>query len=77
MFAAVEFAIEKAGGTDPAKIRSVLETQVTDKSFLATGITYSLSPTNHGAFPLDNSAMVLAHIASSTQWPGYHAAAAG
>ena len=73
MFEMMKYGIEKAGGTDPTKITSALENDVTNKSFLAPTITYTFTPKNHNGFAVGDSALVVAHLEQSTEWPGYHA----
>ena len=78
MFEAMKYAVEKAGGTDPTKVRQALETQVTNKSFLGgAGITYTITAASHEAFPSDPAALSIVHIQPDKTWPGYHAPVSG
>lgn len=76
-FEMMKFAIEKAGGPDPKKMRKVLESQVKHKSFLSPVIKYTLSPTDHDAFPSTAKAMTMVHPLTSSQWPGYYTSTKG
>jgi branched-chain amino acid transport system substrate-binding protein len=73
----LKFAIEKAGGTDPAKIRHVLETQVKHRSFISPAGNFTCSATDHNCYPKDpKQALGISGSAVSKQYPGFFEPAA-
>lgn len=72
MFQQIKFAIEKAGSTDPAKMRKVMNTEITNKSFLTPDLKWNYTTENHGGYPTNvQDGFALASPVTSTEWPGY------
>jgi branched-chain amino acid transport system substrate-binding protein len=69
---AMVWAIEKAGGDDPAKIKQALESTEASGGLKAISpdVAYKFSGTDHGGYPDD--AVGLATLKSSKEWPGYY-----
>jgi branched-chain amino acid transport system substrate-binding protein len=75
LFQAIVYAIQKAGGDDPAKMRQALEKTAAlgGVGFTSPKVKFKFSPTNHGGFPAEQ--VRLAKTLTSTEWPGLYPAA--
>ncbi len=71
----IVWAVVKAGGDDPAKLKAVFEATEASGgvSFLDPSMKYSWSSTNHGGFMTAN--VEAAALGFNTTWPGFYTAA--
>jgi len=68
----LKYAIEKAGGTDPAKVRKVLETKVKNKWFISPAGVFTCSKTDHNCYPKDpKQGLGISRSTVSTKYPGF------
>jgi branched-chain amino acid transport system substrate-binding protein len=72
----IVWALGKAGGEDPAKMRAAFESTAKASAgvrFTPNGIVYHFSNTQHCGYP--PSQVSIAHLYGVPQWPGYYFAA--
>lgn len=75
LFQAIAYAIDKAGGDDPKKMRAELE-KTADAGgipLVSASVKYKFSATSHGGFPADQ--VRLAKTVTNPDWPGFYPAA--
>jgi branched-chain amino acid transport system substrate-binding protein len=72
------YAIQKAGGTDPAKVKQVME-GISQQSFLSNLVNYTFTPTNHGIYAGTgfNGFEFVHPLPMSKTWPGFFPSTAG
>jgi branched-chain amino acid transport system substrate-binding protein len=73
---AIVWALRKAGGDDPAKMRAALESTARASAgvaFTSKPVVYHFSSATHGGFP--PSQVTVARAYGSPQWPGFYYAA--
>ena len=71
--AGMVWAIRKAGGVNPAKMKSALESTARATSgiaFVARPLVYHFSKSYHSGYP--PSQVALAHLYGSPKWPGFY-----
>lgn len=75
LFQAIVYAIGKAGGDDPKKMRAELEKTADSGGIALTApsVKYKFSATDHGGFPADQ--VRLAKTVANPDWPGFFPAA--
>jgi ABC-type branched-subunit amino acid transport system substrate-binding protein len=68
----IVWAVVKAGGDDPAKLKAAFESTAASGgvSFLDPSIKYSWSPTDHGGYETAN--VVAAEFGFNLKWPGFY-----